>query len=153
MAINMFCRNTIKYVFNDNVKRNNDIMRDRLKMKILLVDDNREITDAVIFYLESLNIPCTVTNDGREGLRKIKESTDFDLILLGIAMPEFTGFDVILELKKDDLLSERNIVFFTASNVNEEELLSQGAKGVIRKPISVDDLQQAGKVQTRLGLR
>jgi CheY-like chemotaxis protein len=58
-------------------------------------------------------------------------------------MPEFTGFDVILELKKDGLLSARNIVFFTASNVNEEELLSQGAKGVIRKPISVDDLQQA----------
>jgi two-component system OmpR family response regulator len=143
VAINIFCQDTIKYIFNDNVKRNNDIMMDRLKIKILLIDDNREITDAVTFYLDCLDIPCTVTNDGREGLRKIKECTDFDLILLDIAMPEFTGFDVILELKKDGLLSARNIVFFTASNVNEEELLSQGAKGVIRKPISVDDLQQA----------
>jgi hypothetical protein len=73
MVINMFCRNTIKYVFNVNVKRNNDIMRDRLKMKILLIEDNREITDAVIFYLESLNIPCTVTNEGGKDSERLKK--------------------------------------------------------------------------------
>ncbi len=41
-------------------------------MKILLIDDNKEITDAVTFYLDSLDIPCTVTTDGQEGLGKIK---------------------------------------------------------------------------------
>ena len=106
-------------------------------MKILVVDDNKEITEAVSFYLDSIDISCTVTNDGREALQIIREREDFDLILLDIAMPDFTGLDVIDELKKDNLLVLRNIVFFTASNINEEELLTHGAMVIIRKPISI----------------
>lgn len=112
-------------------------------MKILVLDDNKEITEAISFYLESVDISCSVINDGREGLQMIKERDDFDLILLDIAMPEFTGIDIIHELKKYNLLSSRNIVFFTASSINEDELLSHGVKGIIRKPISIDELQQA----------
>ena len=106
-------------------------------MKILVVDDNKEITEAVSFYLDSIDIACTVTNDGREALQIIRERDDYNLILLDIAMPDFTGLDVI------DLLALRNIVFFTASNINEEELLNHGAKGIIRKPISIDELQSS----------
>ena len=112
-------------------------------MKILVVDDNKEITEAVSFYLDSVDISCTVTNDGREALQIIREREDFDLILLDIAMPDFTGLDVIDELKKDNLLVLRNIVFFTASNINEEELFTHGAKGIIRKPISIEELQSS----------
>jgi CheY-like chemotaxis protein len=112
-------------------------------MRILVIDDNKEITDAVSFYFDSIDISYVVANDGREGLQIIKERNDFDLILLDIAMPEFTGLDIVQELKKDNLFSSKNIVFFTASNINEEELLSHGAKGIIRKPISIDELSQA----------
>ncbi len=112
-------------------------------MKILVVDDNKEITEAVSFYLDTIDISCTVTNDGREALKMIKERDDFDLILLDIAMPDFTGLDVVDQLKKDSLLSTRNIVFFTASNINEDQLLSHGAKGIIRKPISIEELQSS----------
>ena len=112
-------------------------------MKILVVDDKKEITEAVSFYLDSIDIACTVTNDGREALQIIRERDDFNLILLDIAMPDFTGLDVIDELKRDNLLALRNIVFFTASNINEEELLNHGAKGTIRKPISIEELQSS----------
>lgn len=112
-------------------------------MKILVVDDNKEITEAVSFYLNSIDISGTVTNDGREALQIIREREDFDLILLDIAMPDFTGLDVIDELKKDNLLVLRNIVFFTASNINEEKLLTHGARGIIRKPISIEELQSS----------
>ena len=112
-------------------------------MKILVVDDNKEITEAVSFYLDSVNISCTVTNDGKEALQIIRDREDFDLILLDIAMPDFTGLDVVDELKKDNLLVLRNIVFFTASNINEEELLTRGAKGIIRKPISIEELESS----------
>lgn len=103
-------------------------MENKSQMKILVVDDNKEITEAVSFYLDSVDISCSVTNDGREALKIIKERDDFDLILLDIAMPDFTGLDVISELKKDNLLFLRNIVFFTASNINEEELLTHGPR-------------------------
>ncbi len=119
------------------------IMGTKTQMKILVVDDNKEITEAVSFYLDTIDISCTVTNDGREALKMIKERDDFDLILLDIAMPDFTGLDVVDQLKKDSLLSTRNIVFFTASNINEDQLLSHGAKGIIRKPISIEELQSS----------
>jgi two-component system OmpR family response regulator len=112
-------------------------------MKILVIDDNKEITEAISFYFESVDISSVITNNGRDGLQMIKDRNDFDLILLDIAMPEFTGLDIINELKNDNLLSSKNIVFFTASNINEEELMSQGAKGIIRKPISIEELQHA----------
>ncbi len=41
-------------------------------MKVLLVDDNEEITEVVSFYLESIDIPCTVIRPGREALKIIK---------------------------------------------------------------------------------
>jgi two-component system, OmpR family, response regulator len=111
-------------------------------MKILVIDDNTEITESLAFYLDTINISCTTVNNGKEGLQMIKERDDFDLILLDIAMPEFTGFDIMQVLKNENLLSSRKIIFFTASSINEQELLSHGAAGIIRKPISIDKLQQ-----------
>jgi CheY-like chemotaxis protein len=125
------------------LKSNEDAnLKAKSQMKILIVDHNKEITEALSFYLDTIDISCTVTNDGQEALQIIRSREDFDLILLDIAMPDFTGLDVIDQLKKDNLLS-RNIVFFTASSINEEELLKHGAKGIIRKPISLEELQSS----------
>ncbi len=41
------------------------------------------------------------------------------------------------------MVESKNIVIFTASNVNEKELLHYGIKGIIRKPLSIDALQEA----------
>ncbi len=46
-------------------------------------------------------------------------------------------------LKDEDLLKYKNIVIFTASSVTDnevQEMLLTGAKGVLKKPISIDDL-------------
>ncbi|MGC2574587.1 MAG: hypothetical protein WA364_24000, partial [Candidatus Nitrosopolaris sp.] len=50
------------------------------------------------------------------------------------------------ELKKDDLLKSNNVLIFTASSVTDQEIkemLSSGAKGVLRKPLSIDHLIEA----------
>jgi len=112
-------------------------------MKILLIDDNKEITDAICLYLEGEEASCTVTNSGREGLEMIKNRNDFNLILLDIAIPDFSGYDILDQLKKDDLISTRNIILFTASVLDEKRIFSYGVKGIIRKPLSIDDLQAA----------
>jgi len=55
------------------------------------VDDNEEITEVISFYCNSKkDIDCQVINDGPQGLERIREE-NFDLILLDIAMPEFSG--------------------------------------------------------------
>jgi DNA-binding response OmpR family regulator len=95
--------------------------------------------------LESENIVCEATGDGKARLQLIKEDK-FDVILLHLAIPEFSGFDIFRSLKDENLLGSRNVLIFTASSVTDEdmkEMLSAGAKGVLRKPLSIDELLEA----------
>ena len=53
---------------------------------------------------------------------------------------------IFRELKKENLLESNNVLIFTASTVTDQELkemLSSGAKGVLRKPLSIDELIEA----------
>jgi two-component system, OmpR family, response regulator len=114
-------------------------------MKVLLIEDNKDIADMVRLCLESENIVCEATEDGKVGLQFIKEDK-FDAILLDLAIPEFSGFDIFRELKNENLLKSNNVLIFTASSVTDKELtdmLSSGAKGVLKKPLSIDDLIEA----------
>lgn len=112
-------------------------------MKVLLIDDNKDVAEMVRLCLESQdNIACTVIDDGKAGLHSIKDDT-FDVILLDLAIPEFSGFDIFKALRDEDLLKSKNILIFTASSVTDtevREMLANGAKGVLRKPLSIDDL-------------
>jgi DNA-binding response OmpR family regulator len=111
-------------------------------MKVLLIEDNRDIADMVRLCLESENIVCETTGDGKVGLRSIKQDK-FDAILLDLAIPEFRGFDIFRELKEENLLQSNNVLIFTASSVTDQQIkLASGAKGVLRKPLSIDDLIQ-----------
>jgi len=114
-------------------------------MKVLLIEDNRDIADMVRLCLESENIVCEATGDGKVGLQSIKEDK-FDAILLDLAMPEFSGFDIFRALKEEKLLQSNNVLIFTASSVTDHEInemLSSGARGVLKKPLSIDDLIEA----------
>jgi DNA-binding response OmpR family regulator len=111
-------------------------------MEILLIDDNKEITEMISFFLESQEIVCDIENNGRKALEKIKYNK-YDVILLDLTMPIFSGFDIFNYLKQNDLLNKNNIVIFTASYITEEkidEMLEDGAKGIIKKPVSIDSL-------------
>lgn len=111
--------------------------------RVLVIDDNTDITDMLSFYLKSIGgYECKVLNDGREGLDAIR-SEDFDVTILDLAMPEFSGVDVINSLKEDNLLGKKNIVVLTASTVDgkdAESFLQEGIKAILKKPISVDEL-------------
>jgi CheY-like chemotaxis protein len=111
-------------------------------MKLLVVDDSKDITDVLMVYCESKGVECTVLNAGIDGLEVIRNNINFDLILLDLAMPEFSGLDVIKSLQTDNLLERRNIVVFTASSDQKvlEEIRSSGVKAIFKKPFSVDDL-------------
>jgi len=115
-------------------------------MKVLIVDDNEELTDAVKDFLDSIDIECKVTNEGKEGLNEIlTERGRYDLILLDMAMPQFSGYDVLDTLKKEGVLKSENIVIFTASSItdnNIDDFLAAGAKEVLKKPVSLDELSQ-----------
>ena len=72
-------------------------------MRILLVEDNLEISEVMTVYCGfKKDVDCKVVNSGQEGLERIRNE-NFDLILLDLAMPEFSGKDVIQSFTKDQL--------------------------------------------------
>jgi DNA-binding response OmpR family regulator len=111
--------------------------------RVLVIDDNKDITEMLKDFFETEDIECKVINDGREGLDEIRKEVNYDFILLDLTMPEFSGWDVFNKLKEDNLLKSRNIIIFTASSKtgNEvNELLKEGAKYVLRKPFAIKDV-------------
>ena len=111
-------------------------------MRLLLIDDNEEITEAIGFYCKSAkDIDCQVINEGKEALESIRNE-EFDLIMLDLAMPEFTGLDVIKSLQQDGIIQSKNIVIFTASTDRKvlDEIKNSGVKEVFKKPCALDDL-------------
>ena len=111
-------------------------------MRLLVIDDNEEITEAIHFFCESKkDIECYMINDSRQGLERIKREK-FDLIMLDLAMPQFSGYDVIKSLKQDGVIESKNIVVFTASSDPKilNEIRISGIKEVFKKPFSLDEI-------------
>ncbi len=111
-------------------------------MKILIIDDDVELTKAVESTLSSVGHDVKFTNEPREGLKLIREQ-NYDLVFLDLSMPEFSGVDIINNLAEDDLVKEKRIVVMTASAVNDDELknlVNLGVHSVLRKPVDIDTL-------------
>jgi DNA-binding response OmpR family regulator len=111
-------------------------------MKVLVIENNVEISEAIGFFCSARkDIDFEAINTGRDGLELIRKE-NFDLILLDLGMPDFSGMDVLLSLKLDGLIKSKNIVVFTgSSNQNlSSELREMGVKEIFKKPFILDDL-------------
>ena len=111
-------------------------------MKILGIDDNPDINELLNTILTASGHEYSSVTSGREGV-KLLQQNKYDLLLLDIAMPEFSGLDVIEALRKEKLMEKQKIVIVTASAVTEweiEELLKNGVEKCIRKPLDIDHL-------------
>ena len=117
-------------------------------MKILLIDDNERISKMMSTFLRLNGHECVVTNEGEAGIDFI-EGQKFDVILLDLAMPHFSGYDIIDDLEKKGKLEEYKIVVFTASSVSKEkldDLVVRGVKDYILKPADLDELLEKIKI-------
>lgn len=114
-------------------------------MKLLIVDDNTSITDMLSKYLTIKGYDVSVVNSGINALNMIK-SNKFDIVLLDLSMPDFSGIDVIENLEKTDQLKDQKIVLFTASSVANDTidklLEKDGIKTCLKKPVKLGELVQ-----------
>ena len=113
-------------------------------MKLLVIDDNKDLTEDIYDSLDSSEIEYKMINAGKTGLDEIlNKRGKYNLILVDIAMPNFSGMDILRKLKNEDLLRSENIIIFTASSVTNgdiDDFVASGAKGVLKKPVSLDGL-------------
>jgi two-component system KDP operon response regulator KdpE len=111
-------------------------------LKVLVIENNVGISEAIRFFCSERNdIDFEAINTGQDGLELIRKE-NFDLILLDLGMPDFSGMDVLLSLRLDGLISSRNIVILTASSNQDllHEIREMGVKEIFKKPFSLDQL-------------
>jgi len=111
-------------------------------MKILGIDDNQDLLDLCEVALSSEGHEYTAIANGKEGLQAIKDKK-FDLVLLDLAMPDFSGEDVLDVLVKEGIMDKQKIIIFTASTATQKEfgpLLEKGVHSIITKPVDIDFL-------------
>ena len=112
-------------------------------MKILIVDDNKSITEMLSKYLKVKGYDCVASNDGRNGLNLMKQEK-YHTVFLDMSMPNFGGKDVIDALEKENLLKDQRIIIFTASSISNEEvdklIEKDGVDSCLRKPVQLSEL-------------
>lgn len=115
---------------------------------ILIVEDEKPISDILKFNLEKEGYKTKQAFDGEEGLKYAKEE-DFDLVLLDVMLPKMDGFQVLRELR----VVKKNIPILLVT-AREDEIdkvlgLELGADDYITKPYSVRELMARVKANLR----
>jgi two-component system alkaline phosphatase synthesis response regulator PhoP len=86
---------------------------EKMAKKILIVDDDPDLVEAVSMILESKNFDVAAAYGGIEGLQKARTENP-DLIVLDVMMPDKDGYAVCKELKADPALSKIPVLLLTA---------------------------------------
>ena len=81
--------------------------------KVLIVDDDADIVDAMRFVLEKNGYKVIIATDGNSGLGKTRAEKP-DVIILDVMMPGLDGFEVARELKQDAQTKHIPILMLTA---------------------------------------
>ena len=117
-------------------------------MRVLLVDDDREVADYVRRELEEESFDVTVAHDGASALR-LAETSAFDMIVLDVMMPFMDGLQVTRRLRAQNISTP--ILLLTGLDAPEEIVngLEAGADDYLAKPFSFDVLLARIRARTR----
>ena len=113
------------------------------KQRILLVDDDPEIIDAIRYALESKGYQIFIARDGNQGLA-MAEREDPDLVILDMMMPKRSGFLVLEKLRRTREIPVR-VIMITANEGSRHKAYAEmlGVDDYIRKPFAMDKLVDA----------
>ena len=110
-------------------------------LRILIVDDNREIRGILSEYLKEEGYSTDGAADGKEALTKHSD-TPYDLIITDLNMPEMTGIELIREIvKKGRDTVEFIIITGYASLDTAIEAVKAGAFDYLVKPFRIEELK------------
>ena len=117
-------------------------------MRVLLVDDDRDVAEYVRRELEEESFDVVVAHDGATGLRWAERSA-FDIIVLDVMMPFMDGLEVTRALRRQSNLTP--ILLLTGRDAPDEIVrgLDAGADDYLTKPFSFDVLVARIRARTR----
>lgn len=123
--------------------------------KILVVDDNLSNIQVIGTILKKAKYDVGFAMNGEQALDLLRDSSDFDLVLLDIKMPGLNGFDVCKIMQNDDHLKEIPVVFLSASNDTASiiEGFDTGALDYVTKPFNSKELLARVNTHVQLNQR
>ena len=115
--------------------------------KILVVDDEKPISDIVKFNLDKEGYDVVTAYDGEEALKKV-EAESPDLILLDLMLPKIDGLEVARQIRKEH---DTPIIMLTAKDSEIDKVLGLelGADDYVTKPFSNRELVARVKANLR----
>ena len=114
-----------------------------MKLKALIIEDNEQNMYMLTFLLKANNYDVIQTFNGTDGI-KTALTTNPDVILLDIQLPEIDGYQVAEELRKEPGMADVPIIAVTSHAMvgDREKAIKSGATGYIEKPIDPDNFIQ-----------
>ena len=110
----------------------------QFRKKILVVDDDKKLTEIIEKYFSQYEFEVTVANDGND-IENIIRQVKPDVILLDVMLPDRNGFDILRKLQKE---FDIPIIMLTAKGDEVDKVigLELGADDYVTKPFSIREL-------------
>jgi two-component system response regulator CiaR len=117
-------------------------------MKILIIEDHKELAANTTDYLKKADYICEVASGAKEALEKI-ELFEYDCILLDLMLPDGNGLEILKHIKND--APKASVIIVSAKNSLDTKLtgLDDGADDYITKPFSLPELHSRIKAVLR----
>ncbi len=118
--------------------------------RVLIIEDERALTDVLVYNLQREGYDAIVAHDGQEGLRKAQMLLP-DVVILDLMLPILNGLEVCRELRAGERTRRLPILMLTARAEETDQVVgfSLGADDYVTKPFSVKVLVQRLKALQR----
>ena len=91
-------------------------------MKILIVDDDKDIVELLSIYVENEGYEVEKAYNGKEALSKLNMNPDIALMILDVMMPQMDGMEVIREVRKE---SQIPVLILSAKTDDLDKIMNQ----------------------------
>ena len=110
--------------------------------RVLVVEDNEHASYLMRSLLEHAGFDVTVSPDGRDAIAKLESMEPVDLVLLDLMLPYVSGYQVLIEARKNAKWQTVPIIVVTARTLEMDAVraLETGANDFVRKPFRPDEL-------------
>lgn len=117
-------------------------------MHILIVEDERALSDAIAQLLKDQRYEVDCVYDGRSGLDYVRNG-QYDLVILDVMLPELNGFDVVKTMRKEKISTP--VLILTAREAVSDKIigLDCGADDYMTKPFVYEELFARIRALTR----
>ncbi|MBT3182238.1 MAG: response regulator [Deltaproteobacteria bacterium] len=111
------------------------------KKKILVVDDEKSMTNLLKKRIESASYDVSIASDGQEGLNKARLEMP-DLIVADVMMPRLDGYHMCRLLKFDEKYKNIPIIMLTSRDNDQDRMTANavGADAYVTKPFKGEEL-------------